>query len=167
MRIPHHKPKPGEPAPEPVDVHITQKTYDQLARKRERLLKRVRPRLADEVKRLAEMGDFSENAAYQIAKGRLRGINRAIDELEYRLNHAIIIQPANNHTVQLGSTVTVAVGGREKTYRILGATEADPDNNIISHASPLGQALLGKRVGETAVLRREERAVHYDIRAIA
>lgn len=166
MRIPTRKPKPGEPAPEPVDLHITQETYDHYARDVERLKKQVRSRLADEVKRLAEMGDFSENAAYQIAKGKLRGINRRIDELEYKVKHAVIITPRTDGVVSLGSTVTVAVNGKKKTYRILGSTEVDIEKNIISHNSPLGQALLGKRAGETALLRREERMVEYRIVAV-
>lgn len=166
MRVPTRKPKPGEPAPEPIDVHITHEKYNELSATYERLTKTVRPRLAEEVKRLAEMGDFSENAAYQIAKGRLRGLNSRIDRIDYQLKHAIIIEPGGTGIVQLGSTATVEVNGKEKTYRILGSTEVDLDKGIISHNSPLGQALLGKRVGETAVLKREGGEILYTVKDI-
>lgn len=163
MRIPYRKPKPGELPPEPTDLHITQERYDESAITLERLITRVRPRLAEEVKRLAEMGDFSENAAYQIAKGKLRGLNSRIDKLEYQIKHAIIIRPRGTGVVELGSTVTVEINGKEKTYRILGSAEVDLDNNIISHNSPIGQALLGKRVGEIAKVDLGERVVEYRI----
>ena len=147
---------------QPVDLHITREKYDELTALRERL-KKARPKLADEVKRLAEMGDFSENAAYQIAKGRLRGLNRRLDETEYLLNHAVIIKHQNGGAAQLGHTVTVEVNGKRKTYRILGSSETDPARGIISHNSPLGAALLGKRVGERVRVPLNNKTVAYTI----
>ena len=116
-------------------------------------MKKARPKLAEEVKRLAEMGDFSENAAYQMAKGRLRGINDRINELTEYLKHVVIITPKNTGTVQLGSTVTVEINGKQKTYTILGSTETDPSTGVISHQSPVGAALMGRRVGDTVEIQ--------------
>lgn len=146
----------------PVDLHITPEKYDALLATRERL-KKNRPKLAEEVKRLAEMGDFSENAAYQIAKGRLRGLNSRLDEIEYALNHAIIIKRSVGGTVQLGSTVTVFVNGRQKVFQILGSAETDPARGVISHHSPIGAALLGKRAGERVRVRLNDKIVEYGI----
>ena len=102
-----------------------------------------------EVATLAEMGDLSENAAYQIAKGKLRGINQLMLDLENQIKKAIIIQPRrNNASVRLGSSVTILRNEKEKTYLILGSSEVDPIKNIISHNSPLGELLIGRRVGE-------------------
>jgi len=64
------------------------------------------------------------------------------------LKYANIIKPKNNSAVQIGHTVTVQIEDKEKTYQILGSTETDPGNGIISHNSPLGLALLDKRVGD-------------------
>ncbi|MCK9578943.1 MAG: GreA/GreB family elongation factor [Methanoregula sp.] len=146
----------------PVDLHITPEKYDALVATRARL-KKNRPKLAEEVKRLAEMGDFSENAAYQIAKGRLRGLNSRLDETEYLINHAVIIKHSGGSTVELGHRVTVETNGKQKIYQILGSTETDPERGVISHNSPLGAALLGKRAGELVRVRLNDKIVEYGI----
>ena len=147
---------------QPVDLHITQQRYDELVAKLARL-KKTRPRLANEVKRLAEMGDFSENAAYQISKGKLRGLNRHWSETEYMLNHAVIIAPKKSNQVELGHSVVVEIKGKQKTYQILGSTETDPTAGIISHNSPLGLALLGRRPGETVKVKLKKEETEYKI----
>ncbi len=150
MRIPIRK--SGRYSNIPRDPHMTQEKFDELTAELARLKQR-RPAAASEVRRLAELGDFSENAEYQIAKGKLRGMNQRILELEDHLQHAEIITPAvTTDTVRLGSQVTIAYGGTQQTYRILGSTEADPARGIISHQSPLGQALLGKQAGTTVAV---------------
>ena len=151
---------------QPVDLHITQDKFDELTTKMEHM-KKARPKLAEEVKRLAEMGDFSENAAYQIAKGRLRGLNRRMDETQYFLNHAIIIKHSGSDRVELGHIVTVEANGRTKTYQILGSSETNPDRGIISHNSPLGAALLGRQAGERVLVVLQNKTVAYTILNIA
>lgn len=155
--------KPGKFTSLQTDPHLTLDKYNELKAKLERLKKHSQPRAILEVKRLAEMGDFSENAAYQIAKGRLRGINRGILVLEDQLKRAIIIEPKNNGYVQIGSTVTVLVKEKLKDYLILGSSETDPLKGIISHNSPLGSALLGCRVGDVTVIKSNEKSIEYRI----
>ncbi len=151
MRVPIRK--TGRYSNLPRDPHMTQEKYDELTAELARL-KQQRPAAASEVKRLAELGDFSENAEYQIAKGKLRGMNRRILELEDHLQHAEIIAPDGTaDRVRLGSQVTIAHGGMRQTYRILGPTEADPGQGIISHLSPLGRALLGKQAGAVVTVQ--------------
>jgi transcription elongation factor GreA len=89
MRLPIRK--GSGPKPPLSDPKMTQEKYDELSSKLYFWKKIKRPKEATEVKRLAEMGDFSENAGYQLAKGRLRGLNRRIDELQNLLNKAEII----------------------------------------------------------------------------
>lgn len=138
------KPKP--------DPYLTEKKFLELKNKLARL-KASHPSLSAEVKRLAEMGDFSENAGYQYAKGRLRGLNQRILELETHLKTAIIFRPSQNYNrVNLGHRVKVLVDGQEKTYLILGSSETDPNKGHISYLSPIGAALLGKKIGETIIL---------------
>jgi transcription elongation factor GreA len=133
-----------------LDPHITEEKFLQLKNKLIFLKKDLRLRLMKEVATLAEMGDLSENAAYQIAKGKLRGINQSMLEIEHQIKKAVIIQPVMTSTgIQLGSHVTVKINGIKKTYTILGSSEVDPLNNIISHNSPLGVALIGKQVGDS------------------
>lgn len=147
MQVPIRK--PGKYTHEKRDPHVTREKFDELKEELERLKTVQQPRAIVEVKRLAEMGDFSENAAYSIAKGRLRGINDRINILTEYLKHVVIITPKNTGTVQLGSTVTVEINGKQKTFTILGSSETDPTLGIISHKSPVGAALMGHRVGDT------------------
>jgi transcription elongation factor GreA len=112
------------------------------------------------------MGDFSENTGYQIAKGRLRGLNQRILEMEDLLGKAEIIRPIkNSNTVQLGSKVTIEnqENGKIKTYQILGSTETNPGNGTISHSSPLGSALLSRQKNETIKINLANKEVYYKI----
>lgn len=147
-----------------ADPHITPEKFAALSAKLRRMLEIDRPRLSEEVKRLAAMGDFSENAGYQLAKGRLRGLNQRILDAEDLIKRAEIITPnQNNDQVGLGHSVTIEVNGKLKTYKILGSAETDPVSGIISHSSPLGAALLGHRVGDTIAVYLNDRTVEYRI----
>lgn len=167
MRLPNRK--PGKYTFPNFDPHMTRGTYDAL-REKLRHIKHVRlPAAIKETRHHGENGDFSENAEYQIAKGRLRGLLRAVDELSYQINHAEIIDaPQQTHTVNIGHTVTLLLLGANKhiAFKILGPTEADPAHNVISYKSPLGQALIGHAVGDTISLHLKDKTVEYTIEHI-
>lgn len=130
-------------------------------------LKKKRPTLAREVARLAELGDFSENVEYQLAKRRLRGVNSALLKIDYQINHAEIITPIQNKNIEVGHTVLVNMDGKEKQYQILGSSETDPTKGIISHNSPIGSALLEHKVGDVVEIEiggRDVECVVLDIR---
>lgn len=161
MQIP--KRKSGRYTTMPFDPHMTQIKLDALRRELD-TLKRVRqPAAIAETKRLGELGDFSENAEYQLAKGRLRGINARIDELEYMIRSAVVIARAEDGHVQIGSRVAVAIDGEQKIFTILGSSESDPGHGIISHTSPIGSALLGRLQGDTFILTIGSRQSHCQI----
>lgn len=161
MQIPIRK--PGKYTHLKPDQHLTEAKYNELKNKLSRL-KLNRPLLAEEVKKYASDGDFSENAAYQIAKGKLRGLNQKILEIENHLKRAVIIKPnKNSGLVQLGSSVTVQTAGREKTFLILGSSETNPQKGIISHNSPIGSALMGKRIHDRIKIKLADREVEYKI----
>lgn len=165
MQVPIRK--PGKYTHEKRDPHITRAKFDELKDELEHLKTVKQPRAIVEVKRLAEMGDFSENAAYSIAKGRLRGINDRINILTEYLKHVVIITPKNTGTVQLGSTVTVEINGKQKTFTILGSSETDPTFGIISHKSPVGAALMGCRVGDTIEIQLAGKRVECRVAGIS
>lgn len=165
MRVPIRK--PGKYTHDKPDLYVTRTKRDELKNELERLKTVNRPRAMREVSRLAEMGDFSENAAYQISKGRLRGINERILDLEERVRKAIVIEPKSPARIQIGHRVTVEANGKLHTYLILGSTESDPKYNVISHTSPLGAALIGKAVGDTVTVQLKEREVSYRIIDVA
>ena len=107
--------------------------------------------LAARLRSAIQMGDLSENADYHKAKEDQGFLEGRIQELEYILRNAIIIEE-NNHkdVVAIGSHVTIQEEGfPEETYHLVGGTEADPTKGKISHESPIGQALIEHKVGET------------------
>ncbi len=146
------------------DPHITAEKFLELKNKVERMIKISRPKYSEEVKRLALMGDFSENAGYQLAKSRLRSLNYRILDIEDLLKRAEIIEPnKNSDRVQLGNSVIVEINGKTKEYKILGSNETNPSTGIISHNSPLGVALIGKKLGDIAEVQLADRTVEYKI----
>lgn len=161
MRTPTRKPDQylrGKP-----DPHITIEKFNELESKLS-MMKNAQGPLAEEVKRLASDGDFSENAAYQIAKGRLRGLNQGITETEDLLSRAEIIEPpVYSGVVQQGNFVTVQTSNGIRKFHILGSTQTNPTQGIISDSSPLGKALLGKHVGEVANINLISGVVEYKI----
>ena len=112
-----------------------------------------RTELAARLRSAIQMGDLSENADYHKAKEDQGFLEGRIQELEYLLSNAIIIEE-NNHkdVVAIGSRVTIQEEDfPEETYHLVGPTEADPAKGKISHESPIGQALIDHKVGETVV----------------
>lgn len=114
------------------------------------------PSLAQEVRRTQEMGDLSENAAYQAAKQELRRTDSRIFTLKERLKRAVAIEKSDSESVQLGSTVVLEVDGNQKTFEIVGPHETNPMKGRISHVSPLGSALTGKSKDETISLNGKD-----------
>ena len=155
MQLPNRK--PGKYTFTKHNPNITQEKFDELTNKLEKLKTVIRPALIKDVKKFGENGDFSENAEYQIAKGKLRGTNRSIDEIERHLSKAKIIKPkTDTSTIQLGHKVTLLMGEAEKIFEILGPSETNPEKGIISYKSPLGEALMGKSVGDKVEIRDVE-----------
>ncbi len=162
MQVPYRK--PGKYSQMKSDPMLTIEKIKELEQKLDRLKNYSRPRGAEEVKRLAELGDFSENVEYQLAKGKLRGINQGILTIENQLKHAIIIDPQKQmDTVGIGHAVTISNGKSEKTYLILGSSETDPQKGVISHVSPIGAALIGCKIGEVIKIKFNDKEVEYKI----
>lgn len=123
------------------------------------------PGMISEVERTKEFGDFSENAAYQDAKSGLRRAYGRIASLKDRIKRAVVIQnePGLAGKVQIGSKVVLECKGKQVTYEILGAHEADPSHGRISDRSPLGQALVGKSVNEKVTIQTKNGSIEYKI----
>lgn len=128
-------------------------TRDGLARLgRELEERRVRRReIADRIHAAREFSTTQNNAEYEDAKAELELNEKRILALEEQLQRAVLIDEDQAHqatAVQVGSTVVVAVNGKQQEYTIVGSTEADPTTGRISNESPVGRALLGKCVGD-------------------
>ncbi len=134
-------------------VYLTQEGADKLKKDLEILVGPRRRELAKRLRHAIQQGDLSENADYTAAKEDQAFLEGKILEIEDALRRAIIIDDSiTSDTVVIGSTVTVSMGDdAAQTFRVIGVKEANPRQGMISHQSPYGQALLGKRVGETAL----------------
>ena len=131
-------------------------------------LKTVRKReVAERIERAKELGDLSENAEYADAKYEMAFIEGRILELEDYLNRSVVIQPGEGSVVQIGSTVVIKNSGAEKTYKIVGANEANPLEGRISNETPLASALLGKKEGDTVEVTVPSGQVTYSIKKIS
>ena len=109
-----------------------------------------RMEVAEAIKSAKEEGDLSENSAYDEAKLQQGFLEGRVQTIEVQLRNAVLIQNGHSDRIGIGSTVTVSEDGSDKeTYRIVGSAEADPLEGKISNESPIGQALLGAKVGET------------------
>jgi transcription elongation factor GreA len=109
-----------------------------------------RAALAARLRDAIQMGDLSENADYHKAKEDQAFLEGRIQELEYTLSNAHIVDgSARKDVVSVGMRVTIQEDDFEaETFHLVGAKEADPRNGKISHESPFGHALMGHKVGE-------------------
>lgn len=124
------------------------------------------PAAIDRVARARDFGDLSENAEYHAAKEELSFIEGRIEELENIVAKAYVVDKKDTSTVDIGCRVTVELSGKEHTYDVVGEWEADPMKKKISHTSPLGQALVGKKKGETVEFQAPAGKVVYKIKKI-
>lgn len=114
-------------------------------------LKAERPDVIDAIEEARAHGDLSENAEYHAAKERQGQIEAMIADIEDRLSRAVVIDPKelSGDRVVFGATVTMLDGAEKPVkYQIVGQTEANAKNGKISYNSPLGKALIGKRVDD-------------------
>jgi len=146
---------------------ITREGLIELKREHEELVKIKRPVA---VKRLAdarELGDLSENSEYAAAKQDLSFMDGRILELEEILHNAKLI--TNSHSknmVDVGCKVILNVDGKKEEFMLVGEWEADPKEKKISHESPLGKALMGKKVGEKVEVEAPAGKILYKILGI-
>ncbi len=130
-------------------VYLTAPGLKTLQEEFEDLVNNRRHSIAARIQKAREYGDLSENAEYAEAKDEQSFIEGRILELEQILSNVEVIeQTSGSDFVQMGSTVTVHLNGKDDKFTIVGAQEANPREKLISHESPLGKALIGRKVGE-------------------
>lgn len=125
--------------------------------------------VAEAIRVAREQGDLGENAEYQTARSEQERVEARIVEIEHILmNTSIIAKPKSGGKVQLGSLVKLkGTGGKSKEFRVVGTVEADPLNGKISDESPIGQALLGNKVGDKVVISTSSESAEYKISSIS
>ena len=142
---------------------LTQAGVDELQAELDALVAK-RPGIADAIKSARELGDLAENAEYQSALAEKDRNESRGSEIENILaNVEIIKKPRGDSKVQLGSVVKLKGNGKSKEFQVVGTVEADPLNGKISDESPIGQALLGKKEGETVEIKTPNETTTYKI----
>jgi len=149
------------------DFHLTNDGLKELKGELKVLVDEKRPRLIERVTIARGHGDLSENSEYSAAREELAFIEGRIEELEELIAKAILIKPkAANGEIKLGSKVTLKSKNQLHTYELVGEWEADPLEKKISHTSPLGQALIGKKKGEKVNIEAPAGQLVYQIQKI-
>lgn len=124
--------------------------------------------IAGRIATAKELGDLSENAEYSDAKEEQGLVESRILELEETLRHVELVKkPKKSTTVVIGTTVEVKSNDNTFSFEIVGSNEADPGNGKISNESPLGSALLDKKVGDTAEVKAPSGVTQYTITKIS
>jgi transcription elongation factor GreA len=150
-------------------VYLTAEGVKNLRRELDHLVNVKRPALAERLRRAIQQGDLSENADYITAKEEQGFLEGRVQQIEAMLRRAVIIQE-NGPTdeVALGSRVTIVEDGMDESevFHIVGPAEADPANGKVSNESPLGRALMGRRVEDAVSVEAPGGEIVFQITAI-
>jgi transcription elongation factor GreA len=123
--------------------------------------------IADKIAEARDFGDLSENAEYDSAREEQGLVESRVAEIEDILLNAELIKAVKSSKVILGSKVELRTGKKSTTYSVVGPVEADPLEGKISNESPLGEALMGKKVGDSATINTQKGEITYEIVAIS
>ena len=129
-------------------------------------LKSRRGEIAEKIAEARSFGDLSENAEYDAAREEQGLLETRVIEIEDILQHASIIKAADATVVGLGSAVELKNSDRTVTYTVVGPVEADPMEGKISDESPIGQALMGKKVGDEVTISTPKGEMVYTISSL-
>lgn len=132
-------------------IPFTKEGLDKIRRERDKLAGE-RPEAVTNLQKAREMGDLSENGYYKESRARLSFIDGRLRYFERILKNAVVVAPAKGSSVSFGSKVKLSDGQKELEYTLVGSFESDPAQKTISAKSPLGQALMGKKINDTAVI---------------
>lgn len=127
---------------------LTPEGLEKLKKDLEKMKTEGRQEVAERLKVAIAFGDLSENAAYDAAKEAQAFLESEIARLEHITKVAKVIEVEQNDMVQVGSTVLINKDGEEATYQIVSPSETNPSQGKISYSSPLGEAMIDKKVGE-------------------
>ena len=133
------------------------------------ILTAKRSDIAEAIATARSQGDLSENAEYHDAKDEQSRNEARIEEIDHIIQNSEVIKaPKSGGKVSLGSRVTLkGANGKTKEFQVVGTVEADPLNGKISDASPIGQALMGKKQGEEVEIKTPAETTVYTVAEIA
>lgn len=141
---------------------FTKEGIENLKKELDILIKR-RPQVVINLSNAREQGDLSENAGYHAAKEELSQIDSRMRELKFLIRLAITPEKTISETVTFGTTVTVDDGTTKRKFTIVNALEADPKIGKMSDISPIGSALLNKKLGDIVTVESPNGKMTYKI----
>lgn len=153
----------------PPKIPFTQTAFEEMRQNQARLTQELKEVMA-RLKVAREMGDLSENGAYKYAKFEIGSIRRQLSKLNYLIKNGEILAPnTNTKIVGFGSLVTVASNttAQPLKFRIVSTHEADPLEGKLSVDSPIGVALMNKKVGDTVEVQTPKAKINYTLLKIA
>ncbi|MBE6883023.1 MAG: transcription elongation factor GreA [Ruminococcaceae bacterium] len=152
------------------EIILTDEGLKKLEEELEQLKTVKRKEIAAKIKEALSFGDLSENSEYDEAKNEQAFVEARILQLEATLKNVRVLDDdeLNNEIISVGSKVVLkdVEFDEEVTYQIVGSTEADPANGKISDESPVGKALLGRKLGETVTVEAPIGEILYEVLAI-
>lgn len=147
-----------------MKTQLTKQGYDNLKKELDELKTKKRQQAVDRLSKARAMGDLSENSEYSAAKEQLAFVEGRIQEIEEILKNVEVIENNNQENyIQLGSSVSVEINGKKELFQIVGEFEADPLNKKLSHTSPIGKALIGKKPGDWVEIQVPAGKIKYKI----
>ena len=149
----------------PINIKFTKEGYEKLGNEYRELTEK-RPLVLARMVAAREQGDLSENAGYHASKEELGRIDRRLRELKLLMRFGEIVDAKGADTVGVGSTVKVAKDEETYEFNIVGRLEADPAKNKLSEVSPIGRALIGKKIGDAVDVETPSGRVNYKVVAI-
>lgn len=153
------------------DLVITQKGFEELKQKLDFLKNVRRQEVIDKINLAREFGDFSENAEYDAAKEEQSRVEMEINDLEYKINNAVIADSSDfdGKSICVGCYVKLYDEEFDENvvYQIVGSSESDPVNGLISNVSPVGKALIGHLKGEEVKVSTPNGIMVYKVLAIS
>lgn len=153
----------------PEEIILTREGFDKLELELQHLKTVRRREVAKRIKQAREFGDISENSEYEDAKNEQAFLEGRVREIEQMLRNARIIDDEiADDVVHLGRTITLKDLENDEiiTYALVGSAEADPLNYKISNESPLGKAIIGKKVGDVVEIDAPIGIIKYEINNI-
>lgn len=143
---------------------LTKEGLEKLKAELNTLVTKKRPKIIKMVQSTRVLGDISENAGYQSAREDLTRIDDRINELEEIIKNSSVKSADGSKTVEVGSKVTLKEkNGNLVIYELVGVSESDPLNNKISYESPIGKAILKKKVGDEAIVVTPNGQITFEI----
>lgn len=143
-------------------IQLTKQGHEKIQTEHAELKKEKHPKAIERLQKARAMGDLSENSEYTAAKEDLAFVEERLKELENILSSAEIVEAeVQEGLVIIGSSVTIKSKENDHIFKIVGEFEADPQAKKLSHNSPIGRALLGKRKGDKVKVKLPVGEIEY------